>query len=212
MVDKKQQNSLAGRVLSMLNGRSTISSHDSASSVMSPKSSAPRLGLSILSSPTIDLPGLPSHGPPSSRMPVSPYAVGGVQSPDRDIIVGQPSATPRQSAVSVLPPSQALIRPGQSSPRRNLDREYVRGGSENIRRRRKRAKIARPRTAAKSIFRAKAGRMKLIRCLASGSLLAIGLTVCGSDAAFAKMNAYNLLQTWLWRSRTSSRASRCTSL
>jgi hypothetical protein len=177
MLEKQQRNGFAGRLRSLFNGRSTISSQVPPLSVVSPKSPAPRLGLSILSSPTIDIPGLPSHRSPSSRSPTSRHSVNGVRSPTGVTIAAPPSSRSRRSPA--LPPSPPLPQSGRSSPRTNWEWEHVRDNSGHTRRRRRRARTnGRPRSNKKSLLRQKAGRMKLFRCLGLGLVLAIGLTVC----------------------------------
>ncbi len=191
MVGREPPNVLAGRIRSLFNGRSTISGQTSPS-VVSPQSPAPRLGLSILSSPTIDLPGLPSPVLPSSRAPASPHSADGVTSPVGITIAAPPSARSRQSHSIMYPPPPALPTSGRSSPQTNWEWEHVRDSSGSTqRRRRRKTKHGRPPRGAKSIFREKAGRMKLIRCLGLGSLLAVGLTICKLVISFEKTHTYS---------------------
>lgn len=180
------QNGITGRLKRMFNGRSTISRQNSPPLVVSPKSPAPRLGLSILSSPTIDLPGIPSHVLPSSRASISPRSIHRITPQDAIAIAAPSSARSGQSrsaAHSVLPnPSRSEV----TSPRTNWDWEHVRDHSGSIRRRRRKRAIeqVRPRHGVKSILQEKAGRSKLIRCFALGLLLAVGLTICKSGPYF----------------------------
>jgi hypothetical protein len=191
MVEGKLQNGFAGRIRSLFNGRSTISSQSFTSSVVSPKSPAPRLGLSILSSPTIDLPGLPSHLSPPSRAPLSPHSFRDMTSPTGMTVAALPSARSRWSHSTVHPPPSSRPRSQPNSPRRNWDWEHVRTSSGDTRRRRtRRMKHGRPRGATKGILREKAGRVKLIRCLGLGILLGVGLTVCTFDNFFELTPAY----------------------
>jgi hypothetical protein len=179
MVDKEQYTGFAGRFRSLFDGRSTIASQSLPSSVVSPKSPAPRLGVSILSGPRIDLPGLPSHLSPSSRSPTSPHPDLRAGSPSPTAIAAPPSARSRQHPSSAFPPTPPIPRSERSSPRSNWDWEHVRDSSGNTRRRRRRLREAvRPRGAKKSLLREKAGRLKLIRCLGLGLLLTVGLSVC----------------------------------
>lgn len=166
-----------GRLRTLFHGRSSISSQNSPSSVDSPKSPAPRLGLSILLSPTIDLPGLPSQRSPSSQTPAPPQSTSRLASPTGSTIFAPPSAWSRQPQPHS--PTQTLSQSRQSSPRTDWNWEHVRDSSGNVRRRRKRRiGQTRPRHGMKSILQSKTGRLKLLRCLGLGSLLAIGLTVC----------------------------------
>jgi hypothetical protein len=176
-MSRKKEYGLGGRLRTLFHGRSSISSQNSPSSVDSQKSPAPRLGLSILLSPTIDLPGLPSHTSPSSQTPAPPESTSRLASPTGSTISALPSAWSRQPRPHS--PLQALSHPGQSSPQTDWNWEHVRDGSGNVRRRRKRKMgQTRPKHGMKSILRSKTGRLKLLRCLGLGSLLAIGLTVC----------------------------------
>jgi hypothetical protein len=191
MVEEKLQSGLAGRIRSLFNGRSTISSQRFPSSVVSPKSPAPRLGLSILASPTIDLPGLPSHLSPPSRVPMSPHSFRGMTSPTGVTVAPPPSARSRRSHSTIHPPSSCPLRSEPNSPRRNWGWEHVRNSSGSTRRRRTRRKeLGRPPGAIKGILREKAGRIKLIRCLGLGILLGVGLTVCTFDHLFELTSAY----------------------
>lgn len=172
MVDTKQSEGVASRIRSLFSGRSTISSQ-SPTVLLSPKSPAPRLGLSILSSPTIDIPGIPSHHFLSSRT-TSPQFVQGIASPIGANLPTPPSAISRNFHSVTDPSSPGLQR---SSPRRNQEWEHIRNDSGSRVRRRQRPNT-RPHGVRKSILHEKAGRMKLLRCVGLGSLLAIGLTVC----------------------------------
>lgn len=176
MVEGKQQNGVVGRLKLLLNGRSTISRQGSLSSAASPKSIAPRLGVSILSSPTIDIPGISPYRSPTSRLP-SPHSARELPSSTVNTLAEPPHTRPRQPAASASPPSPPLARTGRSSPR-DGGWEHVRLNSDTAHGRGRRRKKARPRAAARSIFREKSGRFKLIRCVALGTLLAVGLTVC----------------------------------
>ncbi len=180
------QNGINGRLRSMFSGRSTISRQSSLPLVVSPKSPAPRLGLSILSSATIDLPGLPSHVSPSSRASTSPRSIRGLASQLSITIAAPSSARSRQSHSTTHCVSPDPSQSGQTSPRANWDWEHVRSRSGSIRRRRRKRPIkqGRPRRGVKSILQEKAGRLKLIRCLALGLLLAVGLTVCKFESRF----------------------------
>ena len=181
---RKDGHGLGGRLRSMLHGRSSISSPSSPSLINSPKSPAPRLGLSILVSPTIDLPGLPSHVSQSPQVQAQPQSTRGITSPTGSTTSSR-SAGARQSQPIIQHPSQTLSQSGQrgqrgqSSPQSRWDWEHVRDSSGSVRRRRKR-RMGRsgPRDGIKGILRSKTGRLKLLRCLGLGSLLVIGLTVC----------------------------------
>ena len=180
------QNGITGRLRSMFNGRSTISRQNAPPLVVSPKSPTPRLGLSILSSPTIDLPGLPSHVSPSSRPTVSPRSIHGLTPQEGITIAAPPSARSAQSHSAAHSVTPNYSRSEVTSPRTIWDWEHVRDRSGNMRRRRRKRAIrqVRPRHGVKSILQEKAGRSKLIRCLGLGLLLAVGLTICKSDPYF----------------------------
>lgn len=195
MIHEKQQNGLAGRIRTLFTGRSSFSSQNFHPSVGSPKSPGPRLGISILSSPTIDIPGLHAQTSPSSRLSASPHLIEGTNSPTSFSIAVLPPARSRQSAFSVHPSSPPPPRSGQSSPHTNGQWESVRDRSGNTRRRRRRSEHARSRRGVKNMFREQAGRMKLIRCVGLGSILAIGLTVCEIDPSLGDIHA-DILQIW----------------
>ena len=153
----------AGQLASLFHGRSTISSRRTSDAVLSPKSPAPRLGLSILTSPTIDLPGLPSHEA-RSRSPRSPEGQRSVR--DGDITV-PPSARARRLRDE---------GPPEDTSQSNWRWEDVIDSAGGRTRRRRRIQ-KRPR-GARGILREKEGRMKLLRCLGFGLLLAVGVSVC----------------------------------
>ena len=179
MVDNQPRNGFATRLKSLFNGRSTIARQSPPSSLVSPKSPAPRLGVSILSSPRIDLPGLPSHLSPSSRTPTSAHSDHEASSPPPSTVAAPASALFRQDPSSTVPPTPPLVPSGRSSPPSTWRWEHVRDSSGNVRKRRRRLRdAARPRGAKKSLLRERAGRLKLMRCLGLGILLAVGLSVC----------------------------------
>ena len=211
MAIKEQQSGFTRRLTSLFNGRSTIASQSFPSSAASPKSPAPRLGVSILSSPRIDLPGLPSHASPSLRSPVSRYSNEEELSPPPTTISAPASVRSRQDQPSTFPPSQSLAQSGRRSPRSNWEWEHVRDSSGNTRRRRKRLREhVRPRGARKTILREKAGRLKLIRCLGLGLLLAVGFSVCRLNILHNERFTDNSYKIWRWLYRASSGVSRYT--
>lgn len=179
MVNIEQRNGFGTRLKSLFNGRSTIARQSLPSSIVSPKSPAPRLGVSILASPRIDLPGLPSHLSPFPRSPTSTHLDHGGCSPPPATIAAPASALSRQDASPAFPLSPHLHCTTRSSPPSTWQWEHVRDSSGNTRRRRRRLREAvRPRGAKKSLLREKTGRLKLVRCLGLGLLLAVGLSVC----------------------------------
>jgi hypothetical protein len=210
MTDEGTPRGLSGRLRGLFNGHSTISRRISASDILSPKSPAPRLGLSILSSPRIDLAGLPSHTSPSAR--VSPRsATSWAPSPTGPNVLIPPPVRSRQSHPSISSPHARPTRPNRGSPRTQWEWEETRDSTGNTRRIRRRiAGIVQPKRAAKSIFREKAGRMKLIRCLVLGSLLAVGLIICRHPASFANPRT-DVLQISRWRYPESCKVFRYTS-
>lgn len=194
---RKDQNGFAGRLRSLFDGRSIISSQNPPSSTVSPKSPAPRLGLSILLSPTIDLPGLPSHVSPSSRAPASPQPIGRVTSPTGSTITAPPFASSRQPRSTIHSPSPTFAPSGHSSRRTDWNWEHVRDNSGSVRRRpRRRMEQARPQHGIKGILREKAGRLKLIRCLGLGSLVVVGLAICKLGVSFKITLTDLFLQIW----------------
>lgn len=179
MAIKQQQNGFARRLTSLFNGRSTFRSQILPSSAVSPKSPAPRLGVSILSSPRIDLPGLPSCAAPSSLPPVSPYSNEEALSPPLTAIAAPASVYSSRDQPSTLSPSTPSAESRRHPLQSNWQWEHVRDSSGNTRRRRKRLREhVRPRGAKKGILQEKAGRLKLIRCLGLGFTLAVGLSIC----------------------------------
>jgi hypothetical protein len=211
---RKDGYGLGGRLRSLLHGRSSISSPNSPSAVISPKSPAPRLGLSVLLSPTIDLPGLPSHGSQSSPVPAQHQTTRGISSPTASTISSRP-AWRRQSQPITQAPSPILSQSGQrgqSSSQSRWDWEHVRDNSGRVRRRRRRRTgQKRPRDGIKGILRSKTGRLKLLRCLGLGSLLVIGSTVCKQRDSLKVTSTDLLPQILRWHCRTSSKVSTYTS-
>ena len=188
----KNMNDFAWSIRSLFHGRSTISSHSSASTLVHRDPPAPRLGLAILSRPTINLHGPPSHVSPSSRASASRRSTSELSSPTGSTTCGPPSARSRQSFPAVRSPPSSSSRSGQSPPWPNWQLEYVRDSSGTMRTRRKpKTEHGRPRHGMKSLFREKAGRLKLIRCVALGSLLAVGLAVCKLRRCFGKRYTYH---------------------
>lgn len=137
---KSQQYGFIGRLRSLFNGQSTLSSLNSSRSVPSLKSPAPRIGLSVLSSPVV--PDLSSRF--GREAALSSYPT------DENITEAPSTARSPQFRLPIEPSTPRISRARRMSPRNDWDLEVGRhaSGDSQTRRRRKR-NGGRPRGATK---------------------------------------------------------------
>ena len=181
MLQQERRGHVTSNWRSLFNGRSTIARRDptlTASPVHSPKSPAPRLGIAILTSPTISIPGVTGHRVSTADEVTSPAATGAlVTSPQ-----GTNGSPTIQSSESGPPPRPQ--QPHLPSPR--LEENWFRH-DRGISGRRQHAekfqrtalkKGGRPHSNKKRFLSRCSGRLKLFRCLGTGVALFGVLGVC----------------------------------
>ena len=139
-------------------GRSTPTRSPRRSTTETPKSPAPQLGLPVLTSP-IDLPGLTSESRPQTQSPAHVTSPTSARRSTRfDHVIDIPPTSPQSRDADEWVTEQVRDRAGNRTTRRRRVRGRPKG--------------------ARHLLHAKAGRMKLFRCIGFGILLAAGVSVC----------------------------------
>ena len=183
--------SLRSQISSMFSGRSTIERRPSARDQASPKSPAPRLGLSIFTNHSrIQLPYMSTDVASGRRSPSSTHSIIDPSSSPSSAIQPMPAAAlQRQDSVS----GPSLSRPvapirslsSRSTPVRGADQEedsLLHLMDHEQRRRRRRKQKQRPRDTSRSLvvkaMKKKGVRHRAFTCLLLGIILAVVLSIC----------------------------------
>lgn len=207
--------SLRSQISSMFSGRSTIDRRPSARDQASPKSPAPRLGLSAFTNHSrIQLPYMSTDVASGRRSPSSTHSIIDPSSSPSSAIQPMPAAAlQRHDSASnpALSRQVASIRTlsSRSTPVRGADREedsllHLMGHEHRRRRRRKQKQ--RPRDTSQSLvaraMKKKGVRHRAFTCLLLGIILAVVLSICRFELFVRDQTLLTLVQTLLYLLRT----------